>query len=142
MIARGCKVCVSTRVAINFQEFTKAGILGVPIGYSIINTLLPGNTSIASGKVDVHIKASSRCSYWLQHLLLGVQGMYNSAGLGRKPPQYHCQYQQRVQGSHLLDVPIGQVLFTVLAMGCKVRTADLVLEVASYFYLKSFKKAL
>jgi hypothetical protein len=85
--------------------------------------------------VDVHIKTLSGCSYWL-----GCKGC--SAGSGRKPPQHHCQYQQRVQGSHLLDGPIGQVLFIVLAMGCKVRTADLVLEVASYFYLKNFKKSL
>jgi hypothetical protein len=111
MIARSCKVCVSTRVAINCQEFTKAGILGVPIGYSTTNTLLPANTIIASGIVDVHRKASSGCSYWLQHLLPGVQGIYKSAGSGRKPP--HCQYQQRVQGSHLLDVPIGQVYFSL-----------------------------
>jgi hypothetical protein len=108
MIARGCMVCVSTKVAINCMKCTKAVFWAFPLA-----TLQPIPAKYHFCQLDIHIKASSVCSYWLQHLLPGVQGMYNSAGSGRKPPKHHCQYQQRVQGSHLLGGPIGQVYFSL-----------------------------
>jgi hypothetical protein len=71
MIARGCKVCVSTRVAINCKECTKTGILGVPIGYSTTNTLLDTSTMIARGckvyvgtKVAINCKECAKSVFW------------------------------------------------------------------------------
>jgi hypothetical protein len=71
MIARGCKVCVSNKVAINCKECTKAGILGVPIGYSSTNTLLDTSTMIARGckvcvstKVAINCKECTKAVFW------------------------------------------------------------------------------